>query len=101
MKLFIKYSIKELLYPGKLINQLLLFVGDTELGGDQIVRNKLLDLLEEMRVGWTPDVVDTIGERFLKQLTNILWYLDSHHQKFSSRSIHLPKEFSDFQGFND
>ena len=84
----------------KLINQLL-FVGDTELRGDQLVRNKLLDLLEEMKVGWTPDVVDTIGERFLKQLTSTLWYLDSHHQKFSSRSIYLPKEFSGFQGFND
>ena len=33
-----------------------LFVGDAELRGDQRVRNKLLDLLEEMKVGWTPDV---------------------------------------------
>ena len=63
-----------------------LFVGDAELRGDQRVRNKLLYLLEEMKVGWTPDVVDTIEERFLKRLTNTLWYLDSHHQKFSSIS---------------
>ena len=78
-----------------------LLVGDTELRGDHLVRNKLLDLLEEMKVGWTPDAVDSIRERFVKQLTNTLWYLDSHHQKFSSRNIHLPKEFSSFQGFNN
>ena len=66
-----------------------LLVGDTELRGDHLVRNKLLDLLEEMKIGWTPDAVDSIGERFVKQLTNTLWYLDFYHQKFSSRSIHL------------
>ena len=81
--------------PCKLINQLLLFVGDTKLRGDQIVRNKLLDLLEEMKVGWALDVVDTIGERFVKQLTSTLWYLDGHHQKFLSRSIHLPEKLRD------
>ena len=74
-----------------------LLVGDTELRVDHLVRNKLLDLLEEMKTGWTPDAVDSIGERFVKQLTSTLWYLDSHHQKFSSRSIHLPKEFSSFK----
>ena len=84
--------------PCKCINQLLLFVGDTKLHGDQIVRNKLL---EEMKAGWAPDVVDTIGERFVKQLTSTLWYLDGHHQKFLSRSIHLPEKLSNFQGFND
>ena len=78
-----------------------LLVGDTELCGDHLVRNKLLDLLEEMNIGWTPDAVDSIGERFVKQLTNTLWYLDSHHQKFSSRNIRLPKEFNSFQGFNN
>jgi len=36
-----------------------LFVRNTELRGDHLVRNKLL---EEMKVGWTPDVVDSIGE---------------------------------------
>ena len=39
-----------------------LFVRNTELRGDHLMRNKLLDLLEEMKVGWTPDVVDSIGE---------------------------------------
>ena len=37
-------------------------------------------------------------EKFVKQLTSTL---DSHHQKFSSRSIHLPKGVQQFQGFNN
>jgi len=49
-----------------------------------------------MTVGWTLDVVETIED-----LTNILWYLDSHHQKFLPGSIHLLKELCGFQGFND
>ena len=69
--------------------------------GDQLVRNKVLDLLESMKVGWTPGSVETIGERFVKQLSSTLWYLDPHHEKFHSRSISLPSEFSEFQGFND
>ena len=73
----------------------------TKLRGDHLVRNKLLDLLEEVKVDWTPDAVNSIGERFVKQLTSTLWYLDSQYQKFLSRSIHLPKEFSIFQGFNN
>ena len=39
------------------------------LRGDQQVRNKLIDLLENMKVGWAPDSVETIGERFVKQLS--------------------------------
>ena len=74
-----------------------LLVGDTELHGDHLVRNKLLHLLEKMKVGWTPDAVDSIGERFVKQLTSTLWYLDSHHQKFSSRNIHLPRSSAFFK----
>ena len=73
-----------------------LLVGDTELRGDHLVRNKLLELLEEMKIGWMPDAVDSIGERFVKQLTYTLWYLDSHHQKFSSRKHSFTKGIQQF-----
>ena len=54
-----------------------------------------------MEVGWASDSVETIGERYVKQLSSALWYLDPQHGKFHSRSINLPSEFSEFQGFND
>jgi len=64
-------------------------VGDTERRGDQKVRNLVIDLLEEVKVGWTPDSVDMIGEKFVRQMSNTLWYLDPHHEKFLARSIHV------------
>ena len=31
----------------------------------------------------------------------MLWYLDPHHDKFTSRSIHIPEIFLAFRGYND
>ena len=81
--------------------KLILHIFIAALHGDQQVRNKLKDLLESMEVGWASDSVETIGERYVKQLSSALWYLDPQHGKFHSRSINLPSEFSEFQGFND
>ena len=68
-----------------------LFVGNTELRGNHLVRNKWAGGIEGRM-----DVVYSIIllEKSVEQLTSTL---DSHHQKFSSRSIHLPKEFSSFK----
>ena len=68
---------------------------------NQKLRNEILKLLDTMKVGWSPDVVSSTGERFLRQLTTTLWYLDSHHGKFQSQNIPLPQALSPFQGYND
>jgi len=73
---------------------------DAELRGYQKVRNLVIDMLEEVKAGWASDSVDIIGEKFVRQQSNTLWYLDPHHEKFSL-SIHLPSELHKFQGFND
>ena len=36
-----------------------------------------------------------------KNVTVGIWYLESHHECLSSRSVHLPQEFQPFHGFND
>lgn len=54
-----------------------------------------------MGIGWRPDSVQGIGVAFARQLSRTLWYLDCHHNKFSSRGITLPKNFLQFQGYND
>ena len=72
-----------------------------ELRGDQKLRNAVIDLLTEMKVGWAPDSVQSIGEKFVGGVTVALWYLDPHHQRLASRGIHLPKEVARFEGFND
>ena len=40
-----------------------------------------------MNIGWTRDVVSTIGERCVKVITGCLWYVDSCHKQFQDRSI--------------
>ena len=54
-----------------------------------------------MKVGWTPDSLQSIGEKFVSTITAALWYLDSHHQRLASRGIRLPKEVGVLQGYND
>jgi len=41
-------------------------IGDAELCGDQKVRNLVTDMLEEVKAGWAPDAVDTIGKKFFR-----------------------------------
>ena len=55
--------------------------------------------MREFGVGFLPSQVRGIGVQITNTLTNVLWYLDIHHDKFKQRSIFLP--FGDFQGFND
>jgi len=68
------------------------------LQGNQQVRNAMIDLLVKLKVGWAPDSVGAIGEKFVSQLTAALWYWDPHHERVASRSIHLPDEVSHYRG---
>ena len=71
------------------------------LRGDQILYNDVLDLLAKINVGWSPDVVKTTGEKFVKLLSDALWALDPHHNSFADRSIAIPSHFDEFSGYND
>ena len=64
------------------------------------MQNKLIDVLAEKKVGWTCDAVDTAGTNFLRQITDALWYIDGNHDTLAERSCHIPKLFSEFEGFN-
>ncbi|CAB5377726.1 unnamed protein product [Rhizophagus irregularis] len=37
----------------------------------------------------------TSGAKFVSRLSNLIWYIDPHHSKFTSRSCHLPKFVDD------
>lgn len=56
-----------------------------QLRGDHALRNDFIQYLQENGVGWTPSVVSTTGENFVKILTSTLWYLDPHHKQFEER----------------
>ena len=53
-------------------------------------------VLNGMKVGWRRDSVENTGVTFVRKLTKALWYLDTHHAKFSSRSIKLLDHSHDF-----
>ncbi len=82
---------RQSILPARLTNPIL--------RADQQVQNELLNLLAEMSVGWSPSVVQSIGDRFIRILSATLWYLDSHHDSFLGQGIPIPKMFSKFQNY--
>ena len=72
-----------------------------KLRADQRMRNDVIDLFASWNVGWSPDTVQTLGERCIKVIVSALWYLDPHHDRFRSRSLIIPPCFMRFTGYND
>ena len=86
-------SQKRILLPRKAIGE--------SLRADQRLRNDVIDLLSSMNIGWSPDVVDTVGQQCIKAIVASLWYLDPHHDRFRDRSLAIPTCFASFKGYND
>ena len=58
---------------------------DQQLRGDQRLRNDYLQYLQDRKVGWSPGIVSSTGEQFVRIMTSALWYLDPHHQQLMDR----------------
>ena len=72
------------------------------LNGSLQVQNKALEIIRNMKLGWTPDIIVTsTGEKFVCVVADTLWTLDAHHKQFHDRACSLPSMYSDLQGFND
>ena len=69
--------------------------------GDQRMFNDVVDLLGEMNIGWTPDIVGSVGENCIKVLVSSLRYIDPCRKQFVERSIHLPPVLDPLEGHND
>ena len=63
--------------------------------------NDFIDLLGAMNIGWTPDLVSSVGEKCVKVIVSALWYIDTCRKQFVERSIHLPTVLDRFQGYID
>ena len=72
-----------------------------KLRGDQRMYNDFTDLLGAMNIGWTPDLVGSVGEKCIKVAVSALWYIDPCQKQFVEYSIHFPIVFDQFQGYND
>lgn len=67
--------------------------------------NDILQYLEEKNISWSSSVVSTTGKKFLKSLTDLLWHITCHHDKFSERAAPLPsfvvEKFANYNCFTD
>ena len=63
--------------------------------------NALLETLKENKVGFLPMQVNVLGTKVVTTITDVLWYLDGHHEKFERRSYPIPELFQKFSGFRD
>ena len=63
----------------------------------QKLHNDVIELLQEKNMGWTRQNVLSEGRPFVLQLTDILWQLHGHHEKFTAQTCPIPEFFSKFQ----
>ena len=64
------------------------------------LKRGIIKWLEENKVGWSIDRVNTLGAGFVDVITDTLWYIDGHHDTLHSRSCSVPADFREFQGYN-
>jgi hypothetical protein len=43
--------------------------------------NDLINVLEQLSLGWINGSHESIGNNFINRLTDLLWYIDPHHEK--------------------
>ena len=65
------------------------------------LHNQVLIYMKSVGTGFTHDMVESVGHSVVRTLKDALWYIDTAHQQFEDRGIHLPESFQWFQGFND
>ena len=58
-----------------------------------LLYNDLVKLLKDESLGWYGRCYESIGSGFIKALTDLLWYIDPHHEKLKSQSCNIPKIF--------
>lgn len=47
-----------------------------------LLYNDIIELLQKRNLGWVNNKHLTIGKDFADQITNLIWYIDPHLQKF-------------------
>lgn len=63
--------------------------------------NQVLIYMKSVGDGFTRDLVDSVGVNAVRTLKDALLYIDTAHEQFEERGIHLPESFKKFEGFND
>ncbi|CAB4041566.1 Hypothetical predicted protein, partial [Paramuricea clavata] len=64
------------------------------------LKNDIISWLKKNGVGWSLQYVETLGNKFLNTLADVMWYIDGNHVTLSSCSCAVPDSFAHFQGYN-
>ena len=59
-----------------------------------------MDHLDEKKLGWSADVVETTGKKFVGLMTDVLWHVDGHEKTLTGRNVVVPSVFAGFLGLN-
>jgi len=66
----------------------------------QQLYNDLIEHFESNNMMWYADEVADDGEKFLANMVDLLWYIDSHRDVFKHRNKKIPDNWSKFSGYN-
>ena len=58
--------------------------------------NSLIDYLKGNEVNWSPTIVSSTGDKFVKLLSGLLWHITCHHGCFLERAAALPSFVTNF-----
>lgn len=64
------------------------------------LKNDVISWLEKNKVGWSKDLAQTQGNKFVNILSNILWDIDGNHSTLASRGYGVPAILTQFEGYN-
>ena len=64
------------------------------------LRNDIIDLLDQNYMVFKHSEAGCIGEQIVQAHTNILWYVDGHHEVLKSRACEVPSVFNGFVRYN-
>ena len=63
--------------------------------------NALIKFIETNEFKWTPSGISAnVGVNTISTLTDVLWYIDGHYEKFAERYCGLPAVFHTFTDYN-
>ena len=63
--------------------------------------NALIKFIETNEFKWTPSEMSAnVGVNIISTLTDVLWYIDGHYEKFAERYCGIPAVFHQFTDYN-
>lgn len=65
------------------------------------IYNDIIEYLKQKNVGWSSSIVESVGGKFAKLLTDIMWHITSHFDFFKVRGAALDDVWLIFANRND